>query len=674
MKKTIKDLTTAEKLRLICGKDCWHTCDFDGKIPYVRVTDSSMGVRMPVNPEIWDGVKPSVAYPSLQMLANTWDLDTVREYAECVADDCLDADADVLLGPGVNIKRSPLCGRNFEYLSEDPFLAGVIAREYISAMQAEGAGACVKHFCCNNLENNRLQQSSEVDERTLREIYYKPFEIAMEAKPVSIMSSYNRINGVYGSEYKQGYEVLRNEYGFDGLIVSDWDAVRDRTKAAKAGCDLEMPYHPENYEQLVKDFNDGKISEQEIDVCAQRVLDLVAKCKELHKDERKHTQKERIAFTQKAEEEGIVLLKNNGVLPLKKGQSLSMCGWFARPCAYNRKNAGLICGGGSGCVERLTPMFDMLEIMKGEHSGNVLYEPAFSEDGVDSSFMNPGMAVDNAAESEINIVFAGTGARLESEGGDRLTMKLCEAQVRTILDTAAVNKNTVVVLFAGAAVDMSEWIDEVAAVVYAGFCGERGGEAIANVLTGKVNPSGKLSETFPLSYEDTPAAKNYADSKITRYEEGLDVGYRYYDTYNVPVLFPFGFGLSYSQFEYKNLSIKTDGDRLEVCYEIENCSHVDGKEISQVYVRAMSSYVYRPYKELKGFAKTLVKAGKTEKVKVALDRRAFEYWSVASDGWEVEDGVYEIIVGASVADEKLKMKIKLAEGNIISIFTRNALN
>ena len=325
-------------------------------------------------------------------------------------------------------------------------------------------------------------------------------------------------------------------------------------------------------------------------------------------------------------------------------------------------------------MERLTPMFDMLEIMKGEHSGNVLYEPAFSEDGVDSSFMNPGMAVDNAAESEINIVFAGTGARLESEGGDRLTMKLCEAQVRTILDTAAVNKNTVVVLFAGAAVDMSEWIDEVAAVVYAGFCGERGGEAIANVLTGKVNPSGKLSETFPLSYEDTPAAKNYADSKITRYEEGLDVGYRYYDTYNVPVLFPFGFGLSYSQFEYKNLSIKTDGDRLEVCYEIENCSHVDGKEISQVYVRAMSSYVYRPYKELKGFAKTLVKAGKTEKVKVALDRRAFEYWSVASDGWEVEDGVYEIIVGASVADEKLKMKIKLAEGNIISIFTRNALN
>lgn len=656
----INDLTIEEKLRIICGKDCWHTCDFDGKIPFVRVTDSTMGIRMPVNPESWDGVRPSVAYPSVQALANTWDVDTVREYAECVADDCLDAGADILLGPGVNIKRSPLCGRNFEYFSEDPFLAGVMAREYISAMQAEGVAACVKHFCANNLEYNRFEQSSEVDERTLREIYYKPFEIACEAKPLCIMSSYNRINGVYGSEYKKGYDILRNEYGFDGLIMSDWDAVRDRTKAAKAGCDLEMPYHPEHYEQLVADFKSGKISEAEIDKCAQRVLNLVEQCKKLQAGKkRKRTQKERVAFTQKAEEEGIVLLKNNGVLPLKKVRSLSMCGLYARPCAYYRKHPEIISGGGSGKVERLTPMFDMLEILKREYGGNILYEPAFSEDGVDSSFMNTGLAVDNAAESDINIVFAGTGANTEVENSDRQSMKLHPAQVRTILDTAAVNENTVVVLFAGAAVDMSEWIDEVAAVVYAGFCGERGGEAVANVLTGKVNPSGKLSETFPLSYEDTPAANGYADSKVTRYEEGLDVGYRYYDTYNVPVLFPFGFGLSYSQFEYKNLSMKTDGEKLEVSYEIENLSEIDGKEISQVYVRAMSSYVYRPYKELKGFSKTLVKAGSTEKVKVTLDKRAFEYWSTADDRWETEDGVYEIIVGVSVADEKLKAKIKI---------------
>ncbi len=666
MKIKVKDLSVEEKLRLICGRDCWHTCDFNGKLCYVRLTDASMGVRMPVDPELWDGDRPSVAYPSLQMLANTWDLSTVKTYAECVADDCLDYGADILLGPGVNIKRSPLCGRNFEYLSEDPYLAGVMAREYIAAMQAEGAGACVKHFCCNNLEYNRLQQSSDVDERTLREIYYKPFEIACEAKPVSIMSSYNRINGVFGSEYKKGYDVLRDEYGFDGLIVSDWDAVRDRTKAAKAGLDLEMPYHPEHYEALVADYKAGKITEEEIDVCAQRVLDLAYTCKELQKGKkRKRTQEERIDFTQKAEEEGIVLLKNDGVLPLRKGQSLSMCGWFARPCAYKRKKPELVCGGGSGKVERITPMFDMLEIMRREHGGTILYEPAFSEDGVDSSFMIPGVAADNAAASDVNIVFAGTGAHLESEGGDKQTMRLYEAQVRTILDTAAVNKNTVVVLFAGSPVDMSDWIDKVAAVVYVGFPGEKGGEAIANVLTGKVNPSGKLSETFPLCYADTPAANAYADTKVTRYEEGLDVGYRYYDTYNVPVLFPFGHGLSYSEFEYSKINVAKTGEfSLDVCYTVTNASNADGKEVSQVYVRAMSSYVYRPYKELKGFAKTFVKAGKAERVTVTLDRRAFEYWSVASDKWGVEDGVYEIIVGASCEDERLSAKVRIKDGEM----------
>lgn len=665
MKKTLKDLTAEEKLRLICGKDCWHTCDFEGKLPYVRVTDASMGIRMPVNPESWDGVKPSVSYPSLQMLAHTWDLDTVKTYAECVADDCLDYGADILLGPGVTIKRSPLCGRNFEYFSEDPYLAGTLAKQYISALQSEGAGACVKHFCCNNLEYNRLQQSSEVDDRTLREIYYKPFEIACEAKPVSLMSSYNRINGVFGSEYKKGYDILRNEYGFDGLIMSDWDAVRDRTKAAQAGCDLEMPYHPEHFDALVDDFKAGKITEEEIDICAQRVLDLVYRCKEMQEGKkRKRTQEERIAFTQKAEEEGIVLLKNNGVLPLKKGQSISMCGWFARPCAYDRKKPELISGGGSGWVERITPMFDMLEIMQRVHGGKLSFEPAFSDDGVDSSFMIPGNAVDNAAESDVNIVFAGTGAHLESEGGDRQRMTLCDAPVRTILDTAAVNKNTVVVLFTGAPIDMSEWINEVAAVVYVGFPGERGGEAIANVLTGKVNPSGKLTETFPLRYEDAPASKGYMDSKVTRYEEGLDVGYRYYDTYDVPVQFPFGFGLSYSEFEYKNLSLKAAGETLEVNFEIENASGIDGKEVSEVYVRAMSSYIYRPYKELKGFVKTLVKAGKTEKVQVVLGKRAFEYWSVSENCWNIEDGIYEIIVGASVADEKLSAKIKIKDGEI----------
>lgn len=660
-----KSLTIEEKLRLLCGKDFWHNEDLNGRIPCLHMTDASMGVRMPDESNDWNG-KPSVAYPSLQMLANTWNIKTVKKYAACVADDCLDAGADVILGPGANIKRDPLCGRNFEYLSEDPYLAGVMAREYISALQSEGAGACLKHFCANNSEYNRLQQSSDVDERTLREIYYKPFEIALEGKPVSIMCSYNRVNGVYASEYKKGFDVLRKEYDFDGLIISDWGAVRDRTASAKAGLDLEMPFKEENYNALVADYKNGKISEEEIDACAERVINFANACASLKKQARTYSFEDRIAFTQECAEEGIVLLKNNGVLPLKKGVSAAVCGWYARACAYGRKRPELVCGGGSGKVQRITPMFDMLEILKKE-LGEILYEPAFSDSGVDDSFMMPKNAADNAAVSEVNIVFAGTGANIESEGFDRQSMKLSDAQTRTISDTAGVNENTVVVLFAGAPVDMSDWIDSVAAVVYAGFPGERGGEAIANVLTGKVNPSGKLSETFPLCYGDTSAANSFKDSKITVYEEGIFTGYRYFDTYGVPVLFPFGFGLSYSQFEYKNLKLKTNGKTLEISFEIANLSDTDGKEISQIYVGALSSYVSRPCKELKGFTKTFVKANGKAEARVTLDMRAFEYWSVANDKWAVEDGIYEIIVGASCEDVKLKARVKVAENEISGV-------
>ncbi len=661
----VSELSIEEKLRLICGKDCWHTNDLNGKIPFLKVTDASMGVRMPANAEEWGGGdKPSVSYPSSQMLANTWNLQTVRAYAECVADDCLDYGADILLGPGVNIKRNPLCGRNFEYYSEDPYLAGVIAREYIAAMQAEGAGTCLKHFCCNNLEYNRKLQSSEVDERTLREIYYKPFEIACEAKPVSVMCSYNKINGVQGSENKKGFSILRNEYGFDGAVISDWDAVYDRVKAAKAGLDLEMPFSKKNFERLVEDVRAGKISEAEIDECAQRVLDMIERCKQLQQGKkRKRTQAERIKLAQEAAEEGIVLLKNEGVLPLQKGQTLSACGLYGALYADGRDNSHLLAGGGSGKVVRLTKDFDIPEELR-KAGFQVEYEVAFGDTAVDNSFMNPRKAIENAAVSDINLVFAGTGVNIETEANDRKHMKLSDVQERAILDTAAANPNTVVVLFAGAPIDMSAWIEEVAAVVYAGFCGERGAAAVANVLTGKANPSGKLSETFPLCFEDTPAASGYTDGMVTRYEEGLDVGYRYYDTYCVDVLFPFGHGLSYSEFEYKNLVLKKCGDGIEVNFEIENTSGTDGKEISQVYVRAVSSYVYRPYKELKGFAKSLIKAGKTEKVKVVLDKRAFEYWSVGNDCWEVEDGVYEIIAAASVADERLSAKIKICSGEI----------
>lgn len=660
--KKFNELTTEQKIKLLCGKDCWHTEDLDGEIPYIRVTDSSMGIRMPVNPENWDGVKPSIAYPSMQVLANTWNRDIVKKYAECVADDCLDAGADVLLGPGINIKRSPLNGRNFEYFSEDPYFAGIMAKEYIEAMQSEGAAVCVKHFCCNNLEDNRFEQSSEVDERTLREIYYKPFKIACKAKPLSIMSSYNRINGVYGSEYKKGYDVLREEFGFDGLIMSDWDAVRDRTAALKAGLDLEMPFHKEHYEQLVSDYESGKITAEEIDVSAKRVYDYIIKAKKLHEGKkRKYTQIERLNFTQTVEEEGIVLLKNNGILPLLKGKKISTCGLFAKAGNY----AHLFCGGGSGKVERLTPLFDIIEILKKEYGEDITYETAFGDICAEGAGMKPNKAVENAAISDINIVFAGTGANIETEARDRTSMKLCSAAQKTISDTAKVNSNTIVVIFAGAPIDMRDWIDKVAAVVWAGFPGEKGGEAVVNVLTGKVNPSGKLTETFPLSYEDTPAAKCYADSCITCYDEGINIGYRYYDRYGKDVLFPFGYGLSYSEFIYDNLKISTDKDVLKVEFEIENISKIDGKEICQVYIRPLTANVYRPVKELKGFSKTFVKSGSRSNVTITLHKSDFAYWSVAKNCWQIDDGVYEILVCASANDIRLAGRLCLKNGKIL---------
>ncbi len=662
---TVKRLTTEQKLRLLCGKDCWHNEDFDGLLPRVRLTDATMGVRMPEDPSIATGDKPSVCYPSVQMLANTWNNDVVRTYAECVADDCLDAGADVILGPGVNIKRNPLCGRNFEYFSEDPYLAGTMAREYISAMQSEGVGATLKHFCANNLEYNRLQQSSDVDERTLREIYYKPFEIALDAKPIAVMSSYNRINGVYGSEYKKGYDVLRNEYGFDGLIMSDWDAVRNRTEAAKAGLDLEMPFSQRNYDKLVQDYRDGKISESDIDKCASRVLDFIYRAKKLHTNKpRKHTLEQRINFTQTVAEEGIVLLKNDGVLPLDKNRSVSMCGFFARPSAYGYKRPHIMVGGGSAKVQRLTPMFDILEILEKRLGKHIPYEPAFHENYTDSVLMCPGNAVDDAAASDVALVFAGTGSVIESEARDRASMKLGVEPTRTILDVARVNPNTVVVLFAGAAIDMSEWIDKVAAVVYVGFPGEMGGEAVANVLTGVVNPSGKLTETFPLHYEDMPCANTRIDSKVTRYSEQLDVGYRYFDTCNVPVLFPFGHGLSYTQFEYGNLNLELTDDGVDVHYTVANRGDVDGKEVSQLYVKALGSYVYRPSKELKWYSKDFVAAGDVKQVVAHIDKSSLAYWSTARDCWYVEDGVYEIVIAASSADERLKARIRVSDGKL----------
>lgn len=664
MKKiTVKDLTAEEKLRLICAKGFWYTEDFGGKLPTVCVSDGPVGLRAErVGEKGEKYTVPSVAYPSVQMLANTWSKDRAREMGACLADDCIGQNVDILLAPGVNVKRHPLNGRNFEYFSEDPYLAGTLAKEYIIGLQSNGVGACVKHFCCNNLEYNRFHQSSEVDERTLRELYYKPFEIACEAKPVSAMCSYNRVNGTLASEYKKGFDVLRGEFGFDGAVYSDWDSVRDRTKAAKAGVDIEFPFNEKNYNRLVADYKAGLLSEEELDACAARVLELCYRSEEMRsKRSVKTSETERARSAKKIADEGMVLLKNNGVLPLGKGLSVAVSGCYARP------ESGMVAGGGSSQVTWRGKGFDLAALLEERLKSAVTYETMFLFDGVvgHGEFgSDPDGGLRKAALADVQIVCVGTGAPMEYESVDRKTMRLPEVQERAILDLAKVNPNIVVAVFAGSAIDMSAWIDCVSAVIFAGFCGESGGESLADILTGAVNPSGKLSETFPISLDRVPAANGYLDTRVTRYTEGLDVGYRYFDLHGEDVLFSFGHGMSYSSFEYRNLKLSLRGDGVDISYEIANTSKTCGKEVSQIYVREVAPTVYRPYKELKEYAKDAISAGTGITVKKSLPFSAFAHWSASKDCWEVTDGVYEILVGASSSDVRLRQKLIVEQGKI----------
>ena len=654
---TASDLTAEEKLRLICGKDFWHTVDLGGKIPAIKMADGPTGLRVVCKRDEKSEKEesiPAVAYPAISMLANAWDPDVARRMGECLGDDALERGVGLLLAPGVNIKRDPLNGRNFEYFSEDPYLAGTMAEGYIEGVQSRGVGVCLKHFCANNSEYDRLHQSSDVDERTLREIYYVPFELACKAKPVSVMCSYNRINGTYGAEYKKGFDLLRGEFGFDGAIFSDWSAVRDRTKSAKAGLDIEMPFCEESYQKLCKDYREGKLSDEELDACAQRVLDLAYRLKGMSAGRRpQKTEAERLAAAKDILSESVVLLKNDGVLPLRSGQSVFVAGSFAKA------SPNMLRGGGSACVRWTEEKYDLAEALTAR-GYTVDYEKAFLINEV-GSWQNARTAVLKAGRSDVNIVCVGTGDGIEYEGGDRQTLRLPAVQEQAILDTAAQNPNTVVVLFSGGAVDVSRWIDHVKAVVYAGFTGEGGDEVVADVLTGRINPSGKLSETFPWSLEDVPAANTYKHAGVTRYQDGLDVGYRYYDTYSVPVAFPFGHGLSYASFAYQDGKADREGDKVKVTFVLENTSDVAGKETAQVYVRERAPFVYRPEKELKGYKKTELAAGESKRVCVELPLRAFAHWSASTDHWEITEGDYVILVGASSQDIRLQVRISLPE-------------
>lgn len=653
----IKDLTLDEKLMLLTGKNLWQTHDLNGKITSVFMSDGPNGLRKEEIEKTADGdrcyIRAATAMPTLSAVANSWNDELSYLDGKTIADECVEANVDVLLAPGVNIKRNVLNGRNFEYFSEDPYLSGRLAKAYISGVQDKGIGASVKHFVANNSEYDRFYMSSEVDERTLHEIYMPAFEEAVKAKPWTVMCSYNPINGVHASQNKKMLKgMLRDKLGFDGLIVSDWQSVHDHPKAVKATLDLRMPFEKEAFDELKSAYDKGEIIDEEIDACIKNLFMLIDKKEKADKIKKvEFTKEQRHGNALKIAEESMVLLKNDdGVLPLKKGSKVSVFGPFNQEMAQ---------GGGSA---KMTtdyvgePLSMLLEKGLGEKvvCGKGAYGPLLEN----MHELNRQMQV--AYNSDVAIVCVGETHNTIMEGRDRVTLKLTQAQEKFIVNMAKYCENVVVVVYCGGAIDMSAWIDKVKAVVYAGYAGEAANEAVSSVLLGTVNPSGKLTETFPMCVEDSVTGGRRDNLQVDYYSEGVLVGYRHYDTLEKPVLYPFGHGLSYSKFEYSNLNLEKKGDtNYVVSFDITNISDKDGKEISQLYVRDVLASVLRPVRELKGYSKDLIKAGETKRISMELDFRSFAYYSVVYDEWTIENGDFEIEIGSSSRDIKLKAKINI---------------
>jgi len=566
-----------------------------------------------------------------------------------IADDCIDHNVDVLLGPGVNIKRTPLCGRNFEYFSEDPYVAGMFGKAFIEGVQAGHVGTSLKHYCCNNREYARNWISSEIDERTMREIYLKPFEIAVKAKPWTVMTSYNLVNGVRMSANKKLNDVLRNEFGFDGVIVSDWGAVKDPLDSLHAELDLEFPHNAEHAQQMQEHLKAGRVDQECLDKCSGHIIALGEKAiKEKALRQIQYTEEERIAISQEIEEEGIVLLKNNGVLPLKN-ETVCVTGLPAKKYYF---------GGGSSAVTPNRPFVPLNEALE-----NLGYEVHYTESTADSCgtyviMGNIGQACLECAKSDVTIFAVGTGANVEVEATDRQDITLTPEELSTLRYLRKYAKKLVVVVYAGSAVDLSQFDELADAVVLAGFGGQNVSQAVANVLTGKVNPSGRLTETYAYSIKDIPAEQTYRDEAVMVYEEKLNVGYRYFTTHGVDVLYPFGYGLSYSEFQYSDLKVEKTGDRVTVSVQVENISDTDGKEVVQLYVNEEKPAVSRPKRELKAFAKVAIKAHEKAEVTFKLTESAFSYYAQEQSKWTVNPGVFAIEIGRNANEMILSESVE----------------
>ena len=635
IEKILNQMTLEDKIALCSGANFWETKKFEKYgILSLFMCDGPHGLRKQEDVADMLGVnasRPATCFPAEVTTAGSWDPELLAEIGAAIGEEAREQGVGLVLGPGANLKRNPLCGRSFEYFSEDPYLAGKLAAGFIRGAEAQGIGTSLKHFAANSQEKSRFNSDSVLDERTLRELYLTAFEIAVkEGKPSTVMCAYPKLNGVHCSDSKTLLtDILRTEWGFGGMVVTDWGAMNDRIEGFRAGCDLNMPGGSDYMEKdVLQAVRDGKLPESCVDDSARRVLKLVFRAAETLSKKVVCDYEAHHALAKRAAAEGAVLLKTEGgILPLKQDAKIAVIGAMAKNLRHQ--------GAGSSHINpvRLSHPLDFLP--------NAAYAPGCDERGDTTDAMLE-EARKAAQQAEIAVVFAGLPDHCESEGFDRDNLKMPAGHLRMIEAVASANPNTVVVLLCGGAVECP-WADSVKAVLYMGLPGQAGGEAVADLLYGRVNPSGRLAESWPFTYEDVPSSEIYGKTTDALYEEGIYVGYRYYDKAGVPVRWPFGYGLSYTEFAYSDLTVS--GDTVSVT--VKNTGAFAGAEVAQLYVRAPQDGLHRPLRELKGFRKLFLQPGESQTVTFPLTDRSFAVWQ---DGWKVPGGTYAVCIGGLSAE------------------------
>ncbi len=649
----IKQMTIEEKASLLSGKNFWETMGIDRlNIPSIFLSDGPHGIRKQAGAADHLGLNasvPATCFPTAATVANSWDLELAERIGIALGEEAISEDVNVVLGPGINMKRNPLCGRNFEYFAEDPYLAGKIAARFIKGIQSNGISACVKHFAANNQEERRMVIDTIIDERALREIYLTAFEIVVkEAGTKTIMTSYNRLNGKHTNENEHLLlDILRGEWGYQGVVVTDWGGENDRVAGLKCSNELEMPTtHGDTDAEIVAAVKNGSLDEKLVDEALDRFLTLVFDTQSaIDNRQEKYDVNAHHQLAREVAEQSIVLLKNEDkILPLSQGQKVAVIGDFASFPRYQ--------GAGSSIVNP-TKLDNTLDVFGDSGLSLTKYAQGYDRYGKSKpALLNE--AVEAAKHAEIVLFYLGLDEDSEAEGLDRTTLQIPQNQIEVFNALKAVNKNIVAVLSCGSVVDMS-WAEGAKAIVHGYLSGQAGARAALNVITGKINPSGRLAETYPMVYEDVASSSHFPGKEVSvEYRESLYIGYRYFTTAGVPVKYPFGYGLSYTDFDYSNLKVTESG----ATFTIKNIGTVDGAEVAQLYVSKSSDVIFRPKRELKGFVKVFLKAGEAQEVTIPFDDKTFRYFNIKTNQWEVEAGAYDIQIGKNVMDIQLNESIE----------------